>query len=161
MEFIRAKWEDVTALIESRVVYLRIAIGAMTKTEEAVTRQRLVTFFRDHLERDLFAFCARDEKEGIVATAFLMVYEKPYRPDGGSGRYGVVYNVVTKEGFRGQGLATALLRQLLAGAKDMGLERVMLNATESGRPIYERLGFQERVVCDMNMVYELDEQNFL
>ena len=71
----------------------------------------------------------------------------------------MVYNVVTKEGFRGQGLATALLRQLLAGAKDMGLERVMLNATESGRPIYERLGFQERVVCDMNMVYELDEQN--
>lgn len=62
MEFIRAKWEDVTALIESRVVYLRIAIGAMTKAEEAVTRQRLVTFFRDHLERDLFAFCARDEK---------------------------------------------------------------------------------------------------
>lgn len=71
----------------------------------------------------------------------------------------MVYNVVTKEGFRGQGLATALLRQLLAGAKDMGLERVMLNATESGRPIYERLGFQERVVCAMNMVYELDEQN--
>lgn len=90
-----------------------------------------------------------------MATAFLMVYEKPFRPDNGSGRYGVVYNVVTKDGFRGRGLATALVKHLLAGAEEMGLERVMLNATEAGRPIYEKLGFQERVSCDMNMVYEL------
>ena len=67
----------------------------------------------------------------------------------------MVYNVVTKDGFRGRGLATALVKHLLAGAEGMGLERVMLNATEAGRPIYEKLGFQERVSCDMNMVYEL------
>lgn len=157
MEFVRAERADIAALIESRVVYLRAAMGAMTAEEEAETRQKLGPFFCDHLARDLFAFCARDTTEGIVATAFLMVYEKPFRPDGGSGRYGVVYNVVTKEGFRGQGLATVLVKQLLAGAKEMGLERVMLNATEAGRPIYEKLGFQERTACDMNMVYELQK----
>lgn len=70
MEFIRAKWEDVTALIESRVVYLRIAIGAMTKTEEAVTRQRLVTFFRDHLECDLFAFVRVTKKKASLRRHF-------------------------------------------------------------------------------------------
>lgn len=155
MEFVRAEKKDVRALIESRVVYLRAAIGEMSEAEEAETRQKLLPFFHDHLERDLFVFCARDSKEGIVATAFLMVYEKPFRPDNGSGRYGVVYNVVTKDGFRGRGLATALVKHLLAGAEKMGLERVMLNATEAGRPIYEKLGFQERVSCDMNMVYEL------
>lgn len=155
MEFVRAGKKDVRALIESRVVYLRAAIGEMSEAEEAETRQKLLPFFHDHLERDLFVFCARDSKEGIVATAFLMVYEKPFRPDNGSGRYGVVYNVVTKDGFRGRGLATALVKHLLAGAEKMGLERVMLNATEAGRPIYEKLGFQERVSCDMNMVYEL------
>lgn len=155
MEFVRAEKKDVHALIESRVVYLRAAIGEMSEAEEAETRQKLLPFFHDHLERDLFVFCARDSKEGIVATAFLMVYEKPFRPDNGSGRYGVVYNVVTKVGFRGRGLATALVKHLLAGAEKMGLERVMLNATEAGRPIYEKLGFQERVSCDMNMVYEL------
>lgn len=155
MEFVRAEKKDVRALIESRVVYLRAAIGEMSEAEEAETRQKLLPFFHDHLERDLFVFCARDSKEGIVATAFLMVYEKPFRPDNGSGRYGVVYNVVTKDGFRGRGLATALVKHLLAGAEGMGLERVMLNATEAGRPIYEKLGFQERVSCDMNMVYEL------
>ena len=155
MVFVRAEKKDVHALIESRVVYLRAAIGEMSEAEEAETRQKLLPFFHDHLERDLFVFCARDSKEGIVATAFLMVYEKPFRPDNGSGRYGVVYNVVTKDGFRGRGLATALVKHLLAGAEKMGLERVMLNATEAGRPIYEKLGFQERVSCDMNMVYEL------
>ena len=155
MEFVRAEKKDVRALIESRVVYLRAAIGEMSEAEETETRQKLLPFFHDHLERDLFVFCARDSKEGIVATAFLMVYEKPFRPDNGSGRYGVVYNVVTKDGFRGRGLATALVKHLLAGAEKMGLERVMLNATEAGRPIYEKLGFQERVSCDMNMVYEL------
>lgn len=159
MEFVRAAHTDTAALIESRVVYLRAAMGNMTVAEEAETRQKLVPFFRDHLERDLFAFCARDPKEGIVATAFLMVYEKPFRPDSGSGRYGVVYNVVTKDGFRGQGLATALVQHLLKGAKEMELERVMLNATEAGRPIYEKLGFQERMSCDMNMVYELATKN--
>lgn len=45
MEFVRAEKKDVRALIESRVVYLRAAIGEMSEAEEAETRQKLLPFF--------------------------------------------------------------------------------------------------------------------
>ncbi len=154
MEFTRAHIPDLPELIESRMAYLHADIGAITPAQEAETRRRLVPFFKDHLDRDLFVFCAKVNGR-MVGAAYLMVYEKPFRPECTTARYGVVFNVVTREGYRGKGIATALVRQLVAAARDMALESVLLNATPSGRPIYKRLGFEEKALFDMNMVYDL------
>lgn len=154
MEFTRAHIDDLLELIESRIAYLHADIGTFSLEEEAETRQKLVPFFEKHLNRDLFVFCAK--KDGrMVGTAYLMVYDKPFRPECTTARYGVVYNVVTKEGHRGQGIATALVHQLLDAAREMALECVLLNATPAGRPIYKRLGFKEKEFHYMNMVHDL------
>jgi hypothetical protein len=50
--------------------------------------------------------------------------------------------VLTKIKFRGQGLARRMLLEALKLAVQMNIETVKLDATEQGRPLYEKLGFR-------------------
>jgi GNAT superfamily N-acetyltransferase len=49
--------------------------------------------------------------------------------------------VLVEESLRGRGIGTALMRHALAYLDGLGVERVRLDATPLGRPVYEKLGF--------------------
>jgi len=53
----------------------------------------------------------------------------------------LVVNVYTEPEFRGQGLARALMGVLMKWATALGLDRVVLHASDAGRPLYVSLGF--------------------
>ena len=58
------------------------------------------------------------------------------------GRQGLVVNVFTERPWRRRGLANLLLEHVLAWAAKSGMETLVLHASDEGRPLYERLGFQ-------------------
>jgi len=50
-------------------------------------------------------------------------------------------NVYTEPQWRGKGIARALMRELMRWASEQGTDRVVLHASDAGRPLYESLGF--------------------
>jgi GNAT superfamily N-acetyltransferase len=78
--------------------------------------------------------CWGVELEGrIVSSATLAAY------GGGVGWIGMV---LTLPEYRGRGFASSLLRLTIDSAKAMGIDSLRLDATDLGRPVYEKLGFQ-------------------
>ena len=57
------------------------------------------------------------------------------------GRHAIIINVFTEPEWRRHGLATLLLREIIAWARNERLDRLVLHASDEGRSIYERLGF--------------------
>jgi GNAT superfamily N-acetyltransferase len=53
----------------------------------------------------------------------------------------LVVNVYTEPDLRGRGLARALMTTLLEWATSQGFDRVLLHASDAGRPLYQSLGF--------------------
>ena len=53
----------------------------------------------------------------------------------------LVVNVYTEPECRGQGVARALMRVLMKWAATLGSDRVVLHASDAGRPLYTSLGF--------------------
>jgi GNAT superfamily N-acetyltransferase len=53
-----------------------------------------------------------------------------------------VWLVATRESVRGRGLAGSLMAHALADARDRGRTTSTLQATDLGRPVYERLGYR-------------------
>jgi GNAT superfamily N-acetyltransferase len=51
-------------------------------------------------------------------------------------------NVYTEARWRHQGVARALMRVLMEWAASQGTDRVVLHASDAGRPLYESLGFR-------------------
>ena len=54
-----------------------------------------------------------------------------------------LYCFTTRERMRGRGLASALVHACHAAAQARGIERALLQATASGRPVYTRAGYRE------------------
>ena len=54
-----------------------------------------------------------------------------------------IWSVATLPDARGRGLCSALMRQGLWDAREAGCETTTLQATAAGRPVYERLGYQD------------------
>ena len=57
------------------------------------------------------------------------------------GRHAIIINVFTEPEWRHQGVAMLLLERIVQWARAERLDRLVLHASEAGRPLYERLGF--------------------
>jgi GNAT superfamily N-acetyltransferase len=60
-----------------------------------------------------------------------------------------VWWVATVPEARGRGLAAGLMRRALADARERGCEVTTLQATQLGRPVYERLGYRSLGTIEM------------
>lgn len=66
-------------------------------------------------------------------------------PDGSrvaSDEVPLAVNVYTEPQWRQRGVARALMRTLMKWATQSGYDRVVLHASDAGRPLYEALGFK-------------------
>jgi GNAT superfamily N-acetyltransferase len=80
----------------------------------------------------------------IVAGAGVQLRRILPRPGASAislGPEAVVLNVFTEAAWRRRGLAMKLMRHVLSWARERGIERIVLHASSTGRPLYERLGF--------------------
>lgn len=78
--------------------------------------------------------CFAIEEDGeLAATATLLCYGT---------RLAWIGMVLTRIKFRGRRFARYLLSEVLNLAEQMKIETVKLDATEQGRPLYEKLGFR-------------------
>jgi GNAT superfamily N-acetyltransferase len=88
----------------------------------------------------------RDGRDVPIAGAGVQVRVMLPRPNETGteltdGPEGIVLNVYTEEAWRRRGVAELLMRHLLEWSRARGLVRVVLHASASGRPLYEKLGF--------------------
>lgn len=83
------------------------------------------------------------EDNGRVAgSAGMMIVDwppHPLHPTGSKRAY--LLNVFVKPEFRRRGLAHGLIERCLAETRKLGIRVVTLHSSDSGRPVYEKLGF--------------------
>lgn len=63
-------------------------------------------------------------------------------PDNPVGKFGIIDNIYVREAYRKQGVARQVMQALIFAAKKHGCGRVVLEATDAGRHLYETLGFK-------------------
>ena len=141
--FDRATKDDIPQLIRLRLAYVEDDFGSIPEKEKSCIEKQLPDYFERKLGKELFAFVARDGGK-IVSAAFLLIIEMPANPNVPSGFCGELLNVFTQGEYRGKGLATALIKNLIAFAREKGLCRLDLSATDAGYGLYEKLGFKEK-----------------
>ena len=148
MNYRRAGQDDIAQLTTLRMAYLEADHGVLEAEIYETIAQRLPSYFLRHLERDCFAYVAEAEDGELIASALLVVSEKPANLSFPTGRIGTVLNVYTQPQYRRQGNAEVLMRMLMYDASAMELDYIELKATEQGAALYEKLGF-----CPKNSDY--------
>ena len=142
--FDTAGMDDISELIRLRIAYMIDDFGSISDYERQCMEEQLPGYFERRLGKELIAFVAR-EGDRLVAAAYLLIIEKPANPYLPNGLYGEVLSVYTENEYRGQGICTQLMKNMIEYAKQNKLCRIDLRATEEGYPVYKKVGFEDRV----------------
>ena len=139
-----ADLNDIQELVRLRILYMIEDFGSISDEEKDGMEKQLPDYFERELGKKLVAFVARAEGR-IVAVAYLLIIEKPANPFFLNGLDSEVLSVYTEEGYRGRGICTRLIKNLIAYAEEHEISRIDLVATDDGYPLYKKLGFEDKV----------------
>jgi GNAT superfamily N-acetyltransferase len=141
IEYRKATLLDVPALTQLRVAMLCDGADYDNAFREKLHDNTLQYIRHGFTDKTYVAWVAADNG-AIVAMGGISYYLLPpndWCPEGKTAHIGSMY---TLPGFRRQGIASRILCLLVEEAKRNGCERIQLNASEMGRPIYEDYGFE-------------------
>jgi len=91
--------------------------------------------------RTYLGWLAVADDGAVAAGCGLVVIPWPPGPMAMDPRCGFVYNVYTAPAHRKQGLARRLMETIHDWCRGEGIERVVLNASQFGQPLYEQMGY--------------------
>jgi GNAT superfamily N-acetyltransferase len=139
MKYRKATLEDIQRLIDLRKKQL-IDEGIEPNIDIDL---ELSQFFKDKLnDGSLIQLLVEDNQE-IIACGAILFYEFPPSYTNRTGKKGYITNMFTREDYRGQGIASSLLKELVDEAKQNGVSKLWLGASELGKPVYKKFGFKE------------------
>jgi ribosomal protein S18 acetylase RimI-like enzyme len=88
------------------------------------------------------AFIAQIETKivgSVSCQLFAGLYPSPFKTE--HRHYGYIWNVYVCSDYRRQGIATRLTKTASEYLKNLNCTKAVLNASPSGKPVYEQLGF--------------------
>ena len=86
------------------------------------------------------AWIAEQNGESVGSGGLSILQTVPV-PEDPSAAIGFIHSVYIVPSMRRQGIASILVDRLLDDAREKGLRRVQLAASEAGRSLYEKKGF--------------------
>ena len=132
--------EDAELLSDVRIRQLLDEGSAMRYD----ARDDLIDYFRRTIADGSYVPYIADQDGDLIATAAILFQEYPPSIGWPGARRGYIASVYTRPDCRGQGLASVLIRRIMADVKDMGLGNLWLMASEQGKSVYQKLGFDDK-----------------
>jgi len=98
-------------------------------------------------------FVARPPKGQIVGMVTLILYRIPYV------KKAYIDDLVVDEAYRGQGIASELMKTVVVLAKDLGASHIDFTARprREANKLYEKLGFKKRDTNVYRLIYDYAE----
>ena len=140
IEFLKANKNDIKDLVDLRIKLNKhdYEIENHAKLETAIEN-----LLQEELNKSIFFFVAKNDEKMVACSGLIIHQILPYSTII-SGKKGYITNVFTEENFRKQGLQKELVKMSLDYAKEIGCERVELDASNvSAINLYENIGFEK------------------
>lgn len=140
---IRIRELDAAAIDEAlawRMEVLDTVFAADEPWPHEELREANAAFLEEHLGSDLVYGIASIDGEDIGSGALCIQPELP-SPDNPRGLAAYVMNIYTRKSHRGIGVGHAMVTWLISKAEELGIEKIYLETTDEGYPLYEGLGF--------------------
>lgn len=131
-----AKESDLSAVLEIRMEMLSVVNAGKSFDESFVKRSR--EYFTNGEQTTVLAFDG-ENAVGCATICYVQVMPMYSHPTGNRAH---VMNVYVRDEYRRRGIAREMMKKLLDEAKNRGVTQITLDATESGRPLYQSLGFE-------------------
>jgi len=142
IKYRKAEINDIDNLAIIRSIFIMEVTGC-----SEIEREKLETankiYFESALEEDSFVAWLALDNDKIIATSGLSFSVAPPSLDRLNGKVAYIMNMFTFLEYRKQGIGMELLKRTVEEAKSRGYKKITLNATDMGKPLYEKYGFKD------------------
>lgn len=139
IEYRRADISDLETLVDQRMRFFRDAKPEMDA--ESLKEPNREYYVEAIPTGECVYWLASENGQTVGGGGFaLRRYAPGYMLRDGVSAY--VFNIFVEPEYRKQGIAREIMLRLMDEAKKRGIGRLDLHATEAGRPVYEKLGFE-------------------
>jgi GNAT superfamily N-acetyltransferase len=141
----RATVQDIDLLVELRDAMWREIAGEIEIGDVGEALENTREYFEDKVPSGEYVCLLAEVDAQVVGVGGMVIYRKPSQPLSPVGVEAYILNMLTVDEWRGKGVASAIMRELLECARQAGAGLVWLRATEAGRRVYEKFGFAENL----------------
>lgn len=138
MDYRRANRNDIDMFLENRMEFVTSILKVQDLAEFKDATKR---YLEEHIDNEDFLIYIAEENNVIIASCMACIYSTAPLASCLSGKNAELLNVYTKNEYRRRGHAEKLLNLLIAELKNNGVEKIKLDYTDSGYPLYKKLGF--------------------
>lgn len=141
LTFKKAGLKDIEILTETRIIVLRAANQLSDDVDMADVKEQSYLYYKKALSEDnhvAYLVFDGDKFVGAGGISFFQVMPTFHNP---TGKKAYIMNMYTKPEYRRKRIAYKTLDLLVAEAKQRGIDAVSLEATDMGKPLYEKYGF--------------------
>ena len=140
-EYKKATIADIDELVRTRIIVLRAANKLSNDVDMSLVEKESYEYYKNTLETgEHIGYLVYDNETFIGAggVSFYQVMPTYHNP---TGKKAYIMNMYTASEYRRQGIAFHTLDLLVKDAKKQGVSQIALEATDMGRPLYEKYGF--------------------
>ena len=140
-EYKKATIADIDELVRTRIIVLRAANKLSNDVDMSLVEKESYEYYKSALEiGEHIAYLVYDNETFIGAggVSFYQVMPTYHNP---TGKKAYIMNMYTAPAYRRQGIAFRTLDLLVKDIRKQGVSQITLEATEMGRPLYEKYGF--------------------
>ncbi len=141
MRIREASERDLDVVAELRLQFLAEHRGIDATELPAGFGTTTLEFLRRHAESSTGRSWLAEHDGVAVGVVTMLLLDLAPRPEDASGSEGYLINMYVTPAHRRRGIGRELLGACRRVADELGLRRLLLYATDDGRPLYERAGF--------------------
>lgn len=135
--------DDIDSLVKLRIKLLNETCNNIRNYDWDRYSQALKTFYYDSISnKKVIAFLA-EESGNVIGISIICFYNIVPLLHNLDGKMALLTDMYTVPEYRNKGIGTKLLNDIMEYVKKSGYVKVTLNATESGRKLYEKYGFKD------------------
>lgn len=137
----KATIEDINVLTKSRIEVLRAANQLADDVDMSEVEIQSYDYYKKALSDGTHTAYLVFDGERFIGAGGISYFRVMPTYHNASGNKAYIMNMYTNPDYRRLGIAYKTLELLVADAKKKGVKAISLEATEMGRPLYEKFGF--------------------
>jgi GNAT superfamily N-acetyltransferase len=135
--------DDIDSLVYLRIKLLDESNKNIENYDWEKYSQVLKAFYYDGLLNGKVIAYLAEENNNIIAASMMCFYNITPLLHNLDGKMALLTDMYTIPEYRNKGFGMSLLYSIMEHSKKLGYVKVTLNATESGRKLYEKYGFKD------------------
>lgn len=143
-EYKKATIEDIDEQVRTRITVLRAANKLSDDVDMSLVEKESYEYYKRALETGEHIGYLVYDNGTFIGAGGVSFYQVMPTYHNSTGKKAYIMNMYTAPEYRRQGIAFHTLDLLVKDAKEQDMLQIALEATDMGRPLYERYGFVKK-----------------